>query len=221
MQRRIAYPQVGNPNDLLVAKQKLILNIDTEATIIHQNWSEHLKPEDPGLYLRGSTKPLIRPGVQYTDRNGLMVITLENLDSFHEPLYYASGKVAASAFVMGDKKKYLVPRCTVPATAYQLICALVEQLIGSINPWPNNQARGDRAYSLIKAGAEELLTEEQFVPIVLTKLFEDILAFIDEDVWNYYNVTLVGTGLVIEKMVDYRVYEWTRMIYEQQNPDHE
>ena len=66
----------------------------------------------------------------------------------------------------------------------------------------------------LKSDYAHLLNEDAFNAFIETPLSQ-LDQFIKDDNWNIYLSRVKTTSLYIEKTVDYRIYEWTRMQYEE------
>ena len=195
--------------DNLRATQVLFLSIIQSAYFIKDTYGDRLIEPVQGIYTPNSLDPVITPnGHFYTRDEYQRLQEIKDIDEVTTDVINIDGVTVIPAYMMQNKERYLFPTPTIPATEIQLIKCLISRKIGQINPWVKRGMDDRRVLQFIKPGHEDIFINDQ-LDQSLGVLYDQVTHFIGQDEWYIYFVKLRGVDLVIEKTIDYRVWDWT------------
>lgn len=69
----------------------------------------------------------------------------------------------------------------------------------------------------VEGEARQSLVEN--LQIMLMSVIDEVSAFVGPDSWHFYFTERKGSSLVISKTVDFRIYDWYRIKWENEEPD--
>lgn len=201
---------------------RLILCAISYAYLIENQFGPYLVPLPQGVYKDGETNPCINPtrlyysSVQPVANGPRHLAPITDFQSVREAVVDESGSLVIPAFMMQDQAKYLSPVPTIPARGLMLIELLISKHIenicqhtkyGHYNRKIDSQIL-DECHAIHYDGLLERCIES------LTTQVSD---FIGRDDWHIYFTRRIGHDIMVEKTIDYRIYDWNR-IQEAKNP---
>lgn len=184
-----------NSRDLLSRPKSIILfELITYAKIIDSKFKDYFKPIKKGLYIKGTTKSLI-------DNIDIYTLLNNNKDTKIQELSIPENLI--SKRLIAEKVKYLdtVPIVN-PYVITYIKVYLMKFLYRREHPFTIKNILSDKGIDNY-----EYLHNE--IEVILSNLTDQIYDFIGDDFYFIYNISIYNTDLIIKKVVDYRIYEWT------------
>lgn len=210
-----AESEATNPISLLTPEEILVFSIKENADELHKSFAKALIPNPEGIYLRTELEPKIRPGMKVIGERSHKEYAYKDLGKADEGLRNESGDILIPEYAVLNKETMLSQTGFYSISAINLIKAAIDinlrRMCKYAIPFTNiNNAVG----KCLKPDYAHLLNEDAFNAFIETPLSQ-LDQFIKDDNWNIYLSRVKTTSLYIEKTVDYRIYEWTRMQYEE------
>lgn len=198
-------------SDCLLKETKavLVLNLFDYIHDLIDKYNHTFIDPDPGIYLVGSDIPLLKHNQAYYSESSYLTQTpISSLDDVEEPILNQDGEIIIPKYIMLRKDKMLSSTPFLPVRAFQIVYALVQHVIDQVLPYTPAKDYQKDILQYVKPEFHHLVTEGYFESI-LYKLINDIYMFIGSDNWNIYYIKSQRSDLIIEKSIDYRVYDWT------------
>lgn len=183
-----------DPNQLLKATKTCIISVENEADMLETKFESKLKPVLKGFYKFGSMYPLGPKEV-----NELLAESKRAVTALRD---ISSG---SGIEVINNRSKLLFEYPTVPSRGLKLIELCICDEINRINPYKVDRSV---AASIERMFLPNAVVDLQEVAECCNSIVADVLDFVGEDVWHIYNVSFNRTDLIIERTVDYRIYDW-------------
>lgn len=215
-----------HPNTLLEkAEGLLVVNLLEQASYISTDevLAALVAPE-PGLYIKGSVNPLLNSRESYYPKSlsgGLYpeakIVDFKEALKLQEDIVTISGEVVVSAFNLINRPHLFTTEPTLPVSAIN-VCynVLIDYLFKRCK-----YARGRKLNhfsNYIKPEYQDLIDEE-YLEDSLSDALDELHEFTVHSPWNIYMHKLTGTTLIIEKLVDWRIYDWTEIMYNKQQEE--
>jgi hypothetical protein len=179
---------------------------------LRRKYSDCFMPPEPGLYVVGSTTPIIKAGqIVYSETSYKSMQPITSLDEVNEAVVDSEGRVIIPAQFMRHKKKMLRTEPVFPVRALNVASIIAEDFIDSSLPYTEPDVSNTRVYEHIKPEYHYLI-DEGYIEGSLQRLINDTSLFVNSKLWNIYFFEQHSTDLVIKQSVDYRVYDWTRKL---------
>lgn len=224
----------GKPNpyyqpisDAELLAPSAILAIDANMFIDHLLQHELLgaivSPED-GYYLPWSKTPYLPVDTYYPvghlGNQSVAVTDLDQVLATEVHLVRAGnpGKVINPAFLKA-KKKLFSRTPSYNEMAINLIYAYAVRIINylaPVNRWHTVCFSDINAFLIEDYDTSEV---ENAIEAALDPLFIMLKDFIGNDTWHLYTPQLKGTSIIIEKIIDYRIYDWYQIQRQQHDDD--
>lgn len=190
----------------------VMISIMNEATQIQCAYHDQLVLPPSGLYAAGQLNPcLVSDKVYYEEvlHNGVTTLQpIQDINTVKNAIYDQHHQIVLNKFQVINKDKWLKPYPTVPATALKIVYYLLQLHFDSICPYKSfNHNTTDKILRLLKPGCEDLYHSGELENVV-QNLFSRVSDFIRTDNWNIYFQKFIGCDVLIEKMCDYRIYDW-------------
>lgn len=213
--------QHNHPNKLLEQHEGLILfNLLEQASYILTDEVQHiLVPPPRGLYVKGHITPILNDSGVYYPRSKIgnpdaRILDFDEMFKLREDIVDENNTVIINSQNLIGRPHLFTTKPELPISA-ALVCynVLVEYLFKYCK-----HARGVKSSHIsnfIKPEYQEEFNEDYFEN-PLENALDELYEFIRRYDWNIYFHRLNGTTLVIERYCDFRVYEYTRMMYEKQ-----
>jgi len=175
-----------------------------------------------GIYLPGSVEPVLHSNGKYYPQSKLgeeahLITDLTQIYNVTEPIVDKNGIVLTTPDKLRRLKRYITTQPQVPAMAIKVACSIAIAFINNLSIYTRSPRN---TYHLSR------LVSDQHFDLIATEAYENLLdemllslnAFVGKDRHHIYFTRLKGTSLVVEKTIDFRVYDWYRM---QQSKDHD
>jgi len=212
-------------NDVLRTTNEVLV-IDLLEHALHLEYDPYmisLKDPQPGIYLAGSVDPIIKGNTDYYYRSSLLndktkILNFEDILNTNEVIVDKDNKIIITPSDIKQKKKYLSLEPTVPSMAIKLAREVAIIFLNSLCKHTKINIERTDLSKYIKEEYHNLIETEAFES-ELEKLWLDILKFVNSDTWNIYFIKSKNTTLIIEKSIDYRIYDWYRIKFEKEETD--
>lgn len=160
-------------------------------------------PPEPGLYIRGSSKPLLKANVTYYTPNKRLK-SIHEVVSSNSDILDIDGNILLSRQLLRDSNLLTVSPSS-PIMAIGFVKSLLYDYVATIAPYaclgsyPNYRNFLKPEYQHIDPAEFEVEYEV---------LFNDVYDFLFKHKWNIYTIKPLGDNLIIERNCDFRVYDW-------------
>jgi len=206
----------------LLRTNKEVIAIDILEVVLNSDisrYSDTLVSPDKGIYLVGSLEPILRLGtVYYPETKYLMsgheITTFANIFQLNEAIVDAGGKVIIGKNDLKTKQKYFKSKPTIPVIPIKVAIAVVIKYLNTLSSYTHVSNFNYKLEEFIKPEYRELLYTDEFSTI-FEKLLDQVMVFVNKDNWHIYFYKVKGTTLLIEKTIDFRIYEWYRLQHEE------
>lgn len=177
--------------------------------------------EEPpaGIYLIGSLDPIIcdrKPG--FYSETGQLVVDYKHALEGNDHITSQDGTVVLSKKILRSRARFFKTEPTIPATAVKAAVSVIKRYLSILCRHGCNMLASYRLENLVKLDYRELIEKDEYM-IAFEKLIDQVAEFVGDDVWCIYYSRLRGCQLVIEKGIDFRIYEYYRMKFEKEEAD--
>lgn len=198
--------------DLLVPSSVIILPILSYAVLVEQQWGDCLVEPSPGIYKTNTLDPVIPAGLELFYRGpeisgNYPLHPLTDFDNYVGDVYNKKGTLILTAGTMRNKDKCLLPAPMLPVSALKIVKLLVENYIVTRQPHVKHNPYGRQIDKLIKPGYDYLM-DEGYLDTTCVGLIAQIETFIGKDINHLYFTKLKLFDILVEKTIDYRIFEW-------------
>lgn len=190
-------------------KAVLIINLSDYIRDLREKYDHIFKEPEPGIYLVGESTPLLKASQPYYSETSFKTLTpITSLDDIEEPIVDGDGAMIIPTYIMRRKAKMLSAKPTLPVRALQIAFETIQDQIDEMLPHTPAREYGNAVKSHIQPEFHSVVTDG-YIEAALSKLIRDITMFVGCDIWNLYYFKLNKTDLIVEKGVDYRIFDWT------------
>lgn len=202
-----------NISDLLNPKEVLVLNLLDYISELDIHYSSYFADPYPGIYIANKVEPVLLPNTVYYTDDGIR-FTLEDfeIDKYTGSVTDEYGNMLLSRYVMSMQKSFLSKTPTLPVFAIKIAHIYALSVVDDATPYVRDKTKTTEAIRYLKPGGYIYVYNGMF-SIALDELLKTISEFINNDIWNIYFIKLNNTDLIIEKSIDYRIYEWHKLKY--------
>lgn len=205
---------IQDPNTLLRPEEVLVVSLKEPSLALHSVLNDKIYPNPPGIYVHGRLMPVITPNQTLFTLSDGKQITYEDLPNINDDICDFEGKVLIKREIMLNKGRLLSYGGFYPIGALQLLKAAVNRYLQTFARFAVPFSNEHSAVRYLKPEYQHLLAEG-FFDTYINGIITEIHEFVIQDLWRMYFTKVKGDDLYIEKTVDYRIYDWTRMQYEQ------
>lgn len=205
-----------HPNTVL-DKISGILPIDLTAhalNVTDRQLLDNLLPVDQGIYLQGNMKALLpSTDTYYTLLNPTKGLTLEEVIESTLDIYTKDGTLVLSKHKLNNIRRFLHIGPTLPVSLINLTSAVAKSFIDERCQYSRNGSSvSPLSFFKHVENRDTLLgtIENSYSP-----LLDTVYDFIKNDTWHIYFYKNVNSTLIIEKTVDWRVYDWHCIKYQE------
>jgi len=196
---------------LLDASEVLVVDLLSEV----MRWDEDpyivgLVEAEHGIYLPGSVEPVMRLGGQYRTTKGFMITDFDQIYSLKDPIVDQDGEIVITPDKLRKLKRYITTTPQTPATAVKVAISIINNYLYNLSQYTSTPRGPYKLERLVKDEYEHLIHEEAY-DILMDDLIMSIQSWVGKDQHFIYFTKTVGTTLVIEKTIDFRVYDWYRI----------
>jgi len=203
--------KVIHPNDLLsVVNGLIILDLmDKAYDLIGDSRLDGIVEPPEGIYIKGALEPYFKysEGLVSLNENGAPISHPNAASILNHMLDVvdSEGNMVLRASQLKDKFEYLTPEPTAPITIIKLAETIMLRYITTVCKYSRLTSKYS-FYSLCgdaDPDAIEEAIEEAYSPHM-----DELINFVANSTWNIYFKTMKGSTLIIEKSVDWRIYDW-------------
>jgi hypothetical protein len=201
----------------LPVESKLQLDIESFAAQIEFDLAEYIKEAPKGIYIANRLEPVMVDGIEYysgdlNQNKPLDVVT--DINNIKTAVYDKDCKIIIPKQFMINKERFLSNHSILPYRGIKIIEILAkEQLYASLQ----YLSRRPSASIKLQTHLVGIETDEDLEHIhsectrIAVSVLRDIERFIGKDDWYIYSISLRERVIDIEKHIDHRIYEWTKM----------
>ena len=220
MQYDISKP-VENPEKLLDDPQSIILvDLVSPAAELYVKYSEYLKPNPEGIYRRRKINPVICKDSQVFLQTGMKQIPYEEVLNAQDDIISVSGKTLISKRELSERKMCLSTKGFYSISAMNIlkchITNMMDEMVDYCIPF-TIETDFTKYLNPEKEDAEQVITPD-LVETILGDKGRSISDWCTGKEWHIHRIVDKGMEIWIERLVDFRIYDWTVAMYEKQNP---
>lgn len=198
-------------------EEVLVIDVYHHASMIPDNLLETLKDPVQGIYMKGSYTPLITKGGSYYHGNSKTPLTFEEIVNTKKNIYDPAGNLILPAEQYVNFPQSFITEPPMFATAIGLTTTVALKALDELCPY-FKPSRNALDYSKFVKEGFEYLIEDGTYDEKLHSIAREVIDFVNYDNWNMYFHKVKGGSLIIEKNIDFRIYDWHRIQYELSNP---
>lgn len=198
-------------------KESIILNLLAFAILIEKKYFKYLRPPPKGIYLKNTTTPILKPNKTYYQKSDTYdivisgnksysihpIIPVINISELSKTLLDSDYNIILPDYVMADKSKYLTNKPNLPVIGLSIIETVLISLF-----FNNNHNIAITNY-LTNEGIDLYNSGNLEIEELISELLYQCKVFIGKDIHFLYDLTFTSTDVIIDKLVDVRIYEWT------------
>ena len=204
------------PMSLTNLPVEAILRIDIGdcASHVQAVLGEYLLPEPMGVYCAGKLEPVMVPERLYFSVVGRAESTpVVDFNDLKGNLYDENGRLVVPKLYMRTPKRYLQRDCFLPYHGLKVLEVLAQELVGEHLRY--HSGRADYVHKLQGqmhpiATDEEMHEITELITDVSFSVKHEITKFLAEYHYNIFLVRLENHCLVLERYVDWRIFDWTQ-----------
>lgn len=196
---------------LLHTTQTLLVDAVEELQYLLYSYPDILLSNPKGVYQVGHLFPVLRDGEYYYTRKGLREgKPIKDLDSINEAVFDGQGRMLINDFAMKHKRQFLSNESSLSKAGLHAIYCFTNKKIEDNCAYSRFHRYEEPFLSCFKPEYREAVRHGEIdVDLMLGRLGERINDFIQSEPWTIYFVKKISTLLLIEKTVDFRIYDWT------------
>jgi cobalamin biosynthesis Mg chelatase CobN len=218
-------------------EETFVVDLIKHALSLDEEHTAPLIEPDKGLYLPGNFEPTFYEEQTYYAKSGLVYdqttkgvtvntaasTPIKNLDmipKLFEDIYDSKMNMIMPAHDLRRLARHFKRAPTIPAIAVRMAIGTVQKTVSTIC---RHSCAGYQRYRpdlLVKPEFVELVNNDEYMHAFET-LLDEVQAFINKDHWNFYTYRIRGGTLIIQKGLDWRIAEYYRMKFEQEEAEHD
>lgn len=210
-----------HPNKLLEKPQEILLfNLLEQASRILTDSVEEMLVEPPvGLYVKGQVKPILNDKNVYYPRFRLedpdaRIVDFSKVFDLNDDIVDVQGNVIVTNYNLCHRRHLFTLKPTLPVSAIQICYNVIIDYLFRYCKYAKG-IKLSRIDNFVKPEYHDTF-DESLIEEYLSDALDELHDFILDSSWNIYMHKLNGTTLIIEKMIDFRIYSWTEMQYQKQ-----
>lgn len=180
-----------------------------------QEHSPILKPNPKGIYTLNSLWPVIGESTKIFDKNG-RPLDYDRVEELKTSVFNENGKLLINEYILKNLPHTVNRHGFYPISALQLLKHIVDKAMRAYCQYASPFTNDSAVHNYITSESSDLLTSGQLENYVID-VNEEIFNFVCDDRWNIYFTKVKRDNLYIEKTIDYRIYDWTRIMHERHN----
>jgi hypothetical protein len=195
--------RVVSSADLLATPQaRWVVDLLPYAYDLHRIYGKYFRPPEPGIYRVNGVTPVLYYDRQYFVPSCLTQ-PIQALAGVMEDILDDQFNVVLPKSVVARKELLLTERPTVPVRALGVLQALI------LTHFYKRDYGNLLGQQLTEAGIEAYREHQIDFRDQLESLYDLLTDFIGEDIYHLYEITFHEMDVYLDKLVDYRIYEWT------------
>lgn len=197
--------------DLLQAQAFLPIDAAEESIYIIKNFPEILKENPKGIYIVGKVDAVMTNGNAYFTKEGLELnVPITDMERITENVFNAQGQLVVPGFIMRSKRKYLRNESTYSYFGIKAVFYYIQRIIESHSAHTTSRRYHDLFLNCFKPEyREKIFNQDIDIDYYLNRLHDKIMSFIEKDPWIIFLVKQLGSVCLVEKTIDYRIFDWT------------
>lgn len=178
-------------------------------------FGKYLIPIETGIYIVGRIKPAMVPNEYYYRKNydrsnGNLTITdiqVKTIDDINGNVYNIDGATVIPMI----KKQMLSNEPTVPVQGLRLVFAFIDLILIENSAWITNRHINSETIlrQFIKPEWQDSPNIYAMIEDILIGIKTDLLSFIGTNKWIMHTAKNIGSDVLIEQLIDFRIYQWT------------
>ena len=217
---------LSDDNDV---KERMVYDLQDVAKMIDSSFPKLLEEDPIGIYLPTQLNPIFIAKVNddviehvtdekmiasiLTKHPDYLTVLFEELKTSNKP-FYINGALVKPSIIFSMS---LWPHT--PIRALELTQDVVRGLVDRHGCYPNSFKTNKSVLKIISEHIAYVYQQDQNyvnecaerVESLLTDLRHDIRTFLGPDRWIMHSVRFKNTDAIIEKRIDYRIMDWTRI----------
>ena len=177
-----------------------------------------------GLYVANSYKPIIEFNTNFyvkDDNNNFTLITSADVVKATKSDIFIKNTISYDLYIRyNDLKKFSSKLTTTPVINYSYLLVLkeiIEQMVAT-HLYHTSYSPISKLIRLFKDEYIDYVREEKYLQDFIG-LDREIADLVHLHRWNIYFFKIISNSIIIERSVDYRIYEWTRSQIQEQNQE--
>lgn len=219
-------------NDVLNQIEEICVIDLLEPTLgLSQKLLDTLIPDPAGIYIKGQIDPLFYDGRTYilVDKNNAKLFECNTSHilqyvtettpipefKMSNAIVDTSGKTVVKLRQLNSYKKFITTTPTYPVVAANMVEAVLLHYLYTVCRYNRHTIN---LYKFVKASEEySIIVDKEEFQIELDAYIDKIMNFIGNDYFHIYFHKKQGCSLILEKAVDYRIYQYYRMLEEKKS----
>lgn len=209
--------RISHPNDLFehITGVLAVDLLEHAVSITDEVLLSSVIDNETGVYIKGSMTPLIPSNLLIMDTNSAVIKSYDELLKAKTDVYTTTGDLVITQRDLRLKAKYLSNGPDIPVSVINMAMAVVEEYL-SVNCKYSRSVHRARSNSYLKEDVVSLEMDGK-IEDAFCKLLDEVHNFIRNDTWHIYFYRLKGTTLIIEKTIDWRIYDWHCIQHKENN----
>ena len=203
-----------HPEDLLKkVTSYTLVDLQHQSIKLMNEFGDVFVPPKEGLYLEGFVDPILKGNKLYYARKDFQkrkaIKSLDHVIDLDDDIYDDQKNIVMSRRFINNKKKHLTTRPKISISAIFAIRACILNYLYGVCRYARVGLRLSPESFIIDDFIDKL--NEKSMESFFSEILEEIHDFIGEDTWHIYFCRTKNTVLVIEKSIDYRIFDWYRL----------
>jgi hypothetical protein len=176
---------------------------------------EALLPPEEGLYVKSDMVPIIAKNALYVDEDGNPFNPYDDFPNNIRSVYAPNRDIIVTKQTLKKLARHITKEPTVPVIAMKICMAIAVHHLKSRCPYFKGGHNHLNFNGLIKPECMELVESDRYSEQFL-RIRNSIDEFIGDDVNHiYFHKLVFGRTLKLDKVIDFRIYDWHRIQEEQ------
>lgn len=204
-------------NLLNETNEVLVLDLGQAALFISDRLRNKIVPPEEGIYMKGSIDPICVKGKVYftVDKNGdYQKIEVGNILDTSDEIYDANYNTVIEGSLARHKKRFYTDKTPDDANIIRVIRAICLSVVNEYtlkcSPKPSDMSID---HLIHPEYITEVLIKQEF-DVELDRTCQKIVDFIGNYNWSIFTYKNVGRTFILERGMDFRIYDWYRIQYE-------
>lgn len=209
---------VEDANKMLIkTKETLVLNLLDHVVNLDDLYRVDCYEEPrKGIYLSGSIDPIFYADSKYFWKNdqsvNIPILNIHELLTTFRTVIDSTEKVIIRGDTLFKQRKFLQTQPDIPVMAIKAAVATIIKYLNSLCSFTHVNDISYNLYRLVKNEYRDLVNNDEF-DVIFYDLVSKVQDFVGEDTWHIYFYKVRGTSIIIQKTIDYRIYDWYRIKY--------
>lgn len=196
---------------LLRATSVLVIDAVEELQYLLFKYPDILIDNPKGIYQVGNISPILQEGQRYYTRSGLNSgKPITDIENVNEAVFDVNGHLLINDFVMARKRKFLSNESKISKAGLHAVYCFINKKIEDNCAYSRVRRYDDQFIQCFKPDYHDAIRQGEIdVDLLFGTLNTRIQPFIEKDPWTIYFVKKISTLALLEKTVDFRIYDWT------------